>query len=532
VHRRVAEAIETVHGSRLDDLLPALAHHWAKAGSALAENPRAVDYARRAGDRALAQLAPDEAAGYYQQALELAEITGSPSGVARCELLILLGEAQRLAGNPAHRDTLLRAGRQARELGDSRLLCRAALSNRSGLFSAVGTVDDERVEALEEALAALRTADSPDRARLLAALSIELHFSGSPRRAELVREALAVARRLDNPATTAEGLVALWLATMPVASDERRQLLVELVEIAGAVSDPVLEFYVGLARFLTSLQLGDMTAADDALAACARIAEELGEPVLRWRAAYLRAQRSFVDGQLDAAERLADEALRLGEAAGQSDATGFADFYMVRILQGRMEEAVELARPVAQRFAATKAIVALYAWACAEAGRDDEAQDIVAELRRDDLGALPQDYLWTTTLAMLSRACARLGDRAGAAELYELLRPYHSTIVTAQSVWFGPLAYDLGLLAATLGRTDEADGHFAEAAAIHDRLGVRGMLAPTLLDWARALLRRGGPNDLERAGHLLRRARTTARDLGLTHIEHQSVALLEEARSP
>ena len=32
---------------------------------------RAVDYSTRAGDRALAQLAHDEAAGYYRQALDL-----------------------------------------------------------------------------------------------------------------------------------------------------------------------------------------------------------------------------------------------------------------------------------------------------------------------------------------------------------------------------------------------------------------------------------------------------------------------------
>ena len=69
----MAEAIETIHAGTLDDYLPALAHHWARAAAPAAETAKAVDYATRAGDRALAQLAHDEAVAYYRQALELLE---------------------------------------------------------------------------------------------------------------------------------------------------------------------------------------------------------------------------------------------------------------------------------------------------------------------------------------------------------------------------------------------------------------------------------------------------------------------------
>ena len=68
---------------------------------------RAVDYATRAGDRALAQLAPDEAVAYYRQALELLDAAESAEE-QRIPLLIGMGEAQRQAGDPAHRETLLR----------------------------------------------------------------------------------------------------------------------------------------------------------------------------------------------------------------------------------------------------------------------------------------------------------------------------------------------------------------------------------------------------------------------------------------
>jgi predicted ATPase len=48
LHRRVAEAIEEVHQGRLDDYLPALAHHYARAAAPAADTVKAADYATRA----------------------------------------------------------------------------------------------------------------------------------------------------------------------------------------------------------------------------------------------------------------------------------------------------------------------------------------------------------------------------------------------------------------------------------------------------------------------------------------------------
>ena len=170
LHRRVAQAIESVHGRALDDHLPALAHHWARASAPAADTERAIDYATRAGDRALTQLAPDEAVVYYRQALELLDVA-DPAGGQRLRLLIALGEAQRQAGDAAHRETLLAACSLAVERGDTGALARAALANTRAIFSStVGEVDDDRVASLEAALQSTR--DDATRARLLAALGL------------------------------------------------------------------------------------------------------------------------------------------------------------------------------------------------------------------------------------------------------------------------------------------------------------------------------------------------------------------------
>src|SRR5207245_8329930 len=102
LHRRVAEAIESLHGRALDNYLPALAHHWARASAPAADTARAVDYATRAGDRAMAQLAHDEAVTYYRQALELLDVSESPAQGEQVRLLIALGEAHRRPGDPAN----------------------------------------------------------------------------------------------------------------------------------------------------------------------------------------------------------------------------------------------------------------------------------------------------------------------------------------------------------------------------------------------------------------------------------------------
>ena len=74
------------------------------------------------------------------------------------------------------------------------------------------------------------------------------------------------------------------------------------------------------------------------------------------------------------------------------------------------------------------------------------------------------------------------------------------TIVT------GSIDWALGILAMTLERYEDADGHFATAAEIEERLGAPLLLARTHAGWARALIARGRSEDLERAQHMLEQA--------------------------
>ncbi len=108
LHRQVAEALEARYGDEPAERLGELAGHWA-AAVVTTDTAKAVRYARLAAERGLESLAPDEAARWYRQALELHERTAGADAGERCELLIGLGEAERQAGNAEFRQTLLAA---------------------------------------------------------------------------------------------------------------------------------------------------------------------------------------------------------------------------------------------------------------------------------------------------------------------------------------------------------------------------------------------------------------------------------------
>ena len=84
---------------------------------------KAIGYARRAGDRAATQLAYEEAVRLYEMALTLVH-----EPIARCELLLALGDAQARAGDMrAAKDTFHEAAELAERHDLPEHLARAAL---------------------------------------------------------------------------------------------------------------------------------------------------------------------------------------------------------------------------------------------------------------------------------------------------------------------------------------------------------------------------------------------------------------------
>jgi tetratricopeptide (TPR) repeat protein len=205
--------------------------------------------------------------------------------------------------------------------------------------------------------------------------------------------------------------------------------------------------------------------------------------------------------------------LALGTASGQPDAVAVfgAQLFNVRYQQGRAGEIVEQLVEFAGEPDSPGGWRAVAALALIEGGRADEARELALA---ENFQSVPRDWVWSITLAAWATVCSRLHlvDRAG--ELYELLKPFSSQLAVAGAYVSGSIPWTLGTLAATLERYEEAESYFTAAAEIEERLGVPLFLARTQAAWARALIARGRPGDLDRAQTMLEQAEGTAARLG------------------
>jgi hypothetical protein len=528
LHRRVGEAIESVHAQHLDEYMPALVHHWSRAAAPRAETARAVRYAVRAGDLAQAQLAHHEAVSYYRQGLELLE-AGGGDDAQRAQLLVSLGEAQHRMGDPGYRATILEGAGLAERLGDADCLARAALAGYRGMWTMSLGVDRERVAALEAALQAWEGREDLVRARLLANLAVELMFADRQRRWALSDEALTVARRLGDRPTLGRVLLsriaALW---EPGALTERRAHVGELLALAADLGDPFVKVWAELYGFETAMEIGEVDEADRLLAEAQRTALEV-ERALRWFAEYARAGRALFAGRLAEADVLAREALEIGRAT--QPLNEFRIIYGVQRFEIRVEQdrADELLPGLTEATGTgNPESRAMLAQAYCELGRLEDARWVFDPLMAVLADVLP-DPNWIVTVTRAASVCAELGDRAAAGRLSTLLAPYADRIAGNGVIWMGSVAHYLGLLATTLEHFDEAERYLVASDAAHERLHAPGWRARTRLAWARLLLRRGQAEDAKQARQLLGQVIATARDLGLVNLEPQSSS---DATSP
>ncbi len=342
LHRGAAEALETGLGEDADRHAGELARHWL-AATRPTEVTKAVNYARLAGENALVALAPTEAIRWFKQALGVLEQV--PDADERATCLAGLGEAQRQAGEPSYRETLLEAARLAQSIGDAPTLVRAALANSRGFVSAIGAVDAERVTVLEVALEAVGREDSADRARLLALLASEQVFDRDyPARRALADEALRIARAIGDPKTTLDTLLRRCLPVwIPETIEQLRSDYIEAEELADELNDPVGKFWALGFKGLFSIQVGDLREVNRCQDEAKQLATDIGQPMLRWSVTFSRSWLSLLGGDIGGSEAYSEEALKLGSDSGQPDALLFYGVHLlsIRWQQDRLAEIVD-----------------------------------------------------------------------------------------------------------------------------------------------------------------------------------------------
>ncbi|MCV7123687.1 ATP-binding protein [Mycobacterium lacus] len=531
LHTRIAQAIEDVAGDNIDERLSELAYHWAAAGPA-ASAGKAIAYARRAGERALAQLAPDEALRWFTRALKQLATGCDVSEADRCDLMILLGEAQCQTGEPAYRDTLLAAGDIASCIGDAERMAKAAIANTRGWLSNVVEVDAERVAALQAAIDAV-PAGSPHRPLLLAQLAAEacVAWDFASRIRPLIDEAQQLARKDCDKHALARVLtfVSSALVVRPDLMAERMALTGELMVLADGVDDPLLGCMAAAMRFFAAVEVADIREARECAHRTWRLSERTGQPWMRWIARFVAGVIAAMGGELELAEKHASDALKIGVAIGFPDAFFFysPQLNYLRYEQGRLEEVIDANVEMRKLAPGLSSIPARLSFYLAETGRLDEAGELLSEVTQAGFGSLNHDYLRLYALAYWGLTAARLGERSVIAEIYDLLYPYRGHLIYPVPIALSSAHTILGHLAGALGRFDDAEGHFAAATTVHERIGAPLFEARNQLCWAQMLLSRNADADTPRALAMLHRARDTATELGGVAIVRDTTHLID-----
>lgn len=525
IHVAVARGIEAVFSDGLEPHVPALAQHWARAGT---DPQTAAGYSARAGRLALRQLAYDEAARCFAAALDLSD----PASPERLELTLALGDAQRRASDPAHRATIFAAADLARRAGDARALGRAALTlGRPGFMSTVGRTDAEQVAVLEQAVDALDD-DDPLRPLLLARLAVELVYAGDRDRVLALSDAaLAGARQRGDVTTLAAVLLDRVMAIKgPGTLDERLASTAELETLTAEAGDPVIEFGAYFNRGRALLDAGQVAAGAASLQRAAVLADELGQPTLQWMATWVAVGPALLAGRLAEADRLLDATFDLGATRDQPEAElGLASQRtLIRFEQDRVGEVTGLLSEVRARHPNMPGLGAYLAFALCESGQHAGAGRLLRLLAGEGF-ELPRDPYWLPSLMLAADVARTLDHRDAATTLYRLLAPEPHVWGNAAGVSTGVTVHSLGVLAVALGDLDAATAHLADAAARYEAAGAVAYLGRTRVEQARLLLLRG-PDGSAEAVDMLTVTLEQAKTLGLANVARRALSALTEAK--
>jgi tetratricopeptide (TPR) repeat protein len=539
LHLQAGMVSERLYRDDLGPHLAEIAHHFAQAAP-LGDVDRAIDYSLRAADRAIAVFAYEDAAALLERALPLLP-PAIDTERRRAEILMRLGDARTKAGDTeGGRACYEGVAVVARAIGDHTLLAEAALAHvtrgspvRLGFGAIIVTslfeAGTRSVALLEEAERALPPEDSSLRARTLARLAAELYqFRQTDRSDALSREAVDMALRLGDPEALVEALHGRhWATLAPDSIDERLANAQEMLLVATGAAREEAAFLARHARLHCRLELCDISGVDAELSAMEQLSARIQQPFYFWHVASLHGMRALLQGRPAEAERIVGDALEFGQVRQSEDVSYMheqAQLVAIRWTQGRMEEVRDRIRDHGERHPEIarwrNALVA------AELGDERAARAEVERHAPHGFTDLPRDGLFILHACALAQASVLIGDERRAQLLYDQLAPFADrNAVSISTLAFGPVTMRLGSISSLLGRWDEAERHFDDAAERCGSLGARAISAMLLIERARMFRWRAGRGDVERARASLDASLAISDDLGLPGIAERARAI-------
>ncbi len=537
LHRITGEVLEGLHESDLESRLAEIAHHFFESLPG-GDVDKAIDYARRAGDRATALLAYEEAVRLYRMALQALELRDRPDDLTRIDLMLALGDTLWRAGDEQRgRETLLRAADRARISGSSEQLGRAAILYGGRFIWLRAGNDRHIIPLLQDAIATLGEQDSALRVRLMSRLAGTLRGRlDRETGARLIEDAIRMAERLEDPPTMMFALTArLGVLWWPENPEQRLKWANEVVRLAANVDDREREMEGHYSRFVCFMELGRLADALGELETMNRLEQDVRQPSQRWLLASTDVMLAGLQGRSDEAEGLIENAVRIGGSAQQTDSQ-FArrlQLYMLSLHAGTLEDVEAVMAASVEEFHWYPVFRSFLAHLYAELGKEAEALRVFEGLATRDFADIPRDNTWLLGMSLLSEVCRFLRDGPRAETLYQLLSPYAAlNALSHPEAATGSVARPVGILSSVLRRWEQAAAHFEAALEMNEQMGARPWLARTQYDYAQMLLDRAASGDRERAASLLADAVEACDELGLLGLRERIDELLGERPVP
>ena len=441
---------------------PALvAHHLLKAadlapGDAVAAGRAAAAEASRAGAHA-------DTADWLKRCLAVA---GRAAG-ERLGIRIELGDALRLAGDPAHLEVLSAAASDALELEDAALISAACFALlQLGATTTSGALLPQIPPLVTRALAVL--SDPETRAPVCAAASLAYSLVGDAEQSRAhFAEADALARG-DSDRSRVLPFAYMALGA-PEDLDARAAAAEELAEIAARIESAPAAYEAEQLRFSVALQSGDGQIARAAVARMGELIDDVGDVGRRWALLFARAAIAHLDGDTTRCILLTRqaEALFAPVSPARASVAALGQLIALHLADGELHRLAPTLEETATRLPGIPALHAATALATAA-----DAPAVAATHAAAALDRAQRDATWLAAHVVGARAVAQLGDTDLARRYLERLAPWAGRCVWQGTCSYGPVDTALALLHRALGEADASKRHAVRAAEAATDLGA------------------------------------------------------------
>ena len=525
-HRQVADAMEVLYQNSLDEYSEQLAYHWERADDA----DKAVIYLGKAGEKALANYANEDAVAHFKRSFDL---TGDRRDTTRAEIVFGLVRAQAGAfDSPDERllEPLHEAFDIFVEVGDTE---RAVAVAEFPFFlgSAARGISTMGERALE-----LVPPDSLQAGRILAQYGFNRYIETGDHgiAQEIFDRALVIARREDDRALEMRVLVynldtdlrdCQWEVGLTKAK--------RAVDLVKSVHDLRSEARVETFATYCAMFLGDPAAIMHAHRGL-QAAERLKNKFQLFLALHSNLAMCLREGSWQDGRAFAKRGLSLSSSPSFTMISidwavleyQVGDFEKGAELVERSIDGLRLSKPgPGYRYALVAAGLPLTAMISGDTSRLDRAQEIAEIVESDNTSQL---FTQLTARMGLGLIAVLRGDVAAASELYRALLPTKRGGLNIWQITFHRL---LGLLARTMRQFETSVDHFRKVLEDCRATHHRPELAWVCCDYADVLLERNQPGDRDMAKSLLDEGLAVAHELGMRPLQERIASRMKQQQS-